>query len=211
MAEKLKLRAWSRIGKNMIYTGEYAGISIVSGKPMFIFEIQEPASIPFGEYELMQCTDMKDKNGAYIYNRDIVKICEDDNALAIVEKTDNERCKLVRVMDGVCAYMERYYPCELEVIGNIYENPELLGDPCSWEIPDPPPEPTERPRIEWLRMLPDKEMVSVDAQRCDVCKYKNRPAACEMFDCYDGVSEWWHNAVTLEQFRKDVGLNNEDE
>ena len=80
------------------------------------------------------------------------------------------------------------------------------GIPSVWEIPDPPPEPTERQRIEWLRMLPDKEMVSVCAQRCDVCKYENRPGACEMFDCYDGMSEWWHNAVTLEQFREDVGL-----
>ena len=78
--------------------------------------------------------------------------------------------------------------------------------PNDWEIPDPPPEPTERPRIEWLRMLPDKEMVSVCAQRCDVCKYESRHGVCEMFDCYDGMSEWWHNAVTLEQFRKDVGL-----
>ena len=83
--------------------------------------------------------------------------------------------------------------------------------PNDWEIPDPPPEPTERPRIEWLLMLPDKEMVSVGAQRCEVCKYEDRPDSCEMFDCYDGMSEWWHNAVTLEQFRKDVGLNNEDE
>ena len=66
--------------------------------------------------------------------------------------------------------------------------------PNEWEIPDPPPEPTERPRIEWLIMLPDKEMVSV---------------ACEMFDCYDGMSEWWHEVVTMEQFRKDVGLNND--
>lgn len=79
-------------------------------------------------------------------------------------------------------------------------------DPCDWRIPDPPPEPTERPRIEWLLMLPDKEMVSVCAQRCEVCKYESRHGACEMFDCYDGMSEWWHNAVTLEQFRKDVGL-----
>ena len=105
-----------------------------------------------------------------------------------------------------------------ECVKNICCNKCQLLDICVWEstpngwnIPDPPPEPTERPRIEWLRMLPDKEMVSVCAQRCDVCKYEDRPGACEMFDCYDGMSEWWHNAVTLKQFRKDVGLNNEDE
>ena len=86
---------------------------------------------------------------------------------------------------------------------------EHTSIPDEWRIPEPPPEPTERPRIEWMRMLPDKEMVSVCAQRCDVCKYENRHGVCEMFDCYDGMSEWWHNAVTLEQFRKDVGLSND--
>ena len=87
----------------------------------------------------------------------------------------------------------------------------IIPEPYTWKIPDPPPEPNkcqriECQRIEWLRMLPDKEMVSVCAQRCEVCKYESRHGACEMFDCYDGMSEWWHNAVTLEQFRKDVGL-----
>ena len=60
--------------------------------------------------------------------------------------------------------------------------------PNDWEIPDPPPEPTERMRIEWLRMLPDKEIL--------MAAYEAR---------WDSDS-WWHNAVTLEQFRKDVGL-----
>ena len=74
-----------------------------------------------------------------------------------------------------------------------------------------PTEPIERPRIEWLRILPDRERLSVCAQRCEVCKYESRHGACEMFDCYDGMSEWWHEVVTLEQFRKDVGLSNEKE
>ena len=78
--------------------------------------------------------------------------------------------------------------------------------PNDWEIPDPPLEPTERPRIEWLRMLPDREILSVCAQRCEVCTYEDRPGTCEMFDCYDGTSDWWHEVVTLKQFRKDVGL-----
>lgn len=37
---------------------------------------------------------------------------------------------------------------------------DICYDTCpdDWSIPDQPPEPTERPRIEWLRALPDKEM-----------------------------------------------------
>lgn len=69
------------------------------------------------------------------------------------------------------------------------------GDPNDWEIPDPPPEPTERQRIEWLRMLPDDEML--DAV---IFVYDGR------IDYYAGPMDWWHKVVSLEQFRKDAGL-----
>ena len=61
------------------------------------------------------------------------------------------------------------------------------GIPSTWEIPDPPPEPTERQRIEWLRMLPDDEMLDA----------VNHIGPHSMFP--------WHEVVSLEQFRKDVG------
>ena len=67
--------------------------------------------------------------------------------------------------------------------------------PNDWEIPDPPPEPTERPRIEWLRMLPDDEML--DAV---IFVYDGR------IDYNAGHMDWWHEVVILERFRKDVGL-----
>ena len=117
-----------------------------------------------------------------------------DPNLLIAQQIIKKHC-IENYDDDVCV------KCELKE-----KHTDTCPIPMDWYIPDPPPEPTERPRIEWLRMLPDKEMVSVCAQRCDVCKYEDRPGACEMFDCYDGMSEWWHNAVTLEQFRKDVGL-----
>lgn len=69
------------------------------------------------------------------------------------------------------------------------------GDPNDWEIPDPPPEPTERQRIEWLRMLPDDEML--DAV---IFVYDGR------IDYNAGPIDWWHEVVSLGQFRKDVGL-----
>ena len=68
--------------------------------------------------------------------------------------------------------------------------------PNEWEIPDPPPEPTERQRIEWLRMLPDGEML--DAV---IFVYDGR------IDYNAGPIDWWHEVVSLGQFRKDVGLD----
>ena len=81
--------------------------------------------------------------------------------------------------------------------------------PNDWEIPDPPPEPTERPRIEWARMLPDKELIIAmeNSMGCSKCDDEDDPNCYQV--CADGVLPWWHEVVTLEQFRKDVGLNND--
>ena len=83
------------------------------------------------------------------------------------------------------------------------------GIPSTWEIPDPPPEPTERQRIEWARMLPDKELIMAmgNSMGCSTCDDEDDPNCYQ--GCADGVLPWWHEVVTLEQFRKDVGLNND--
>ena len=79
--------------------------------------------------------------------------------------------------------------------------------PDDWDIPDPPPEPTERQRIEWLRMLPDDEMLFVmnTTDRCDCCKYYG-DCYSSSSDCNSENNDWWHETVSLEQFRKDLGL-----
>ena len=74
-------------------------------------------------------------------------------------------------------------------------NKECSEFPGDWDIPTIPPEPTERPRIEWLRMLPDGEML--DAV---IFVYDGR------IDYNAGPIDWWHEVVALEQFRKDVGM-----
>ena len=70
--------------------------------------------------------------------------------------------------------------------------------PRRWTIPEPPPEPTERQRIEWLRCLPDDEMLDAT-----IFVYVRR------VDWNANQIAWWHEVVTLEKFRKEVGLNND--
>ena len=84
-------------------------------------------------------------------------------------------------------------------------NPDNLM-PRRWTIPEPPPEPTERQRIEWLRMLPDKELIMAmeNSMDCSKCDDEDDPNCYQ--GCADGVLPWWHEVVTLEQFRKDVGM-----
>lgn len=69
----------------------------------------------------------------------------------------------------------------------------------------------ERSRIEWLRMLPDDEMAkAMDNMQngyCSSCEYRLECSCDVGSPCNKGHMDWWHEVVTLEQFRKDVGMN----
>jgi hypothetical protein len=77
------------------------------------------------------------------------------------------------------------------------------------DIPEPTPEPLERSRIEWLRMLPDDEMlIAIEPfLKCANCQWHGVDC-CNNDDmtCNNGHMGWWHEVVTLDRFRKDVGL-----
>ena len=86
--------------------------------------------------ELMQCTGLKDKNGKLIYEGDILKCYYIDS------DTDNQEFDLMKMVynDKYCAFgliglktshfedfvNYDYIAEDYEVIGNIYENKELL-------------------------------------------------------------------------------------
>ena len=88
----------------------------------------------------------------------------------------------------------------------VWEHLDDICEPHYWSIPAPPPEPTARPRIEWARMLPDKELIMAmeNSMDCSKCDDEDDPNCYQ--GCADGVLPWWHEVVTLERFRKDVGL-----
>lgn len=71
---------------------------------------------------LMQCTGLKDKNGKFIYEGDIIKDLIVPEYPYIVKWFKGE-FKLKSIVSN--SYLE-FDTIQQEVIGNIYENPELL-------------------------------------------------------------------------------------
>lgn len=94
-------------------------IKDINKKDFINDEPVEPESI--GQY-----TGLKDKNGKEIYEGDIVYIAsEDKNAFILWDK---ETARYIIQFKGWCADFDNFYGKDLEVIGNIYDNPELLED-----------------------------------------------------------------------------------
>lgn len=73
------------------------------------------------EFIPMQCTGLKDKNDKLIYEGDIIKI--EGNYCPIIWDKENARYDVVGY--GEIAYLNYN---EIEVIGNIHENKELLDE-----------------------------------------------------------------------------------
>ena len=97
----------------------------------------------------------------------------------------------VRVAEWILkkACQERTHCCDCPHYDNCgMSSDDEEGYPNDWDVPAPPPEPTERQRIEWLRCLPDDEMLDA----------VNHIGPHSLFP--------WHEVVSLGQFRKDVGL-----
>ena len=100
-------------------------------------EGEEFFDIYVGEVELMQYTGLKDKNGAEVYEGDIVAFEDSDGGYEYPDVAVNtgivEYGELgFYFTNRVAVEMDDFYikdgRCDdIEVIGNIYENPELMA------------------------------------------------------------------------------------
>lgn len=109
---EIKFRAWDKQHKGMV-TWEQA---------LRNFKMDEFFT-PMDDFALMQNTGLKDKNGVEIYEGDIIDY--KDLTVFDGDRTEQVHFENGRFMFGTlnCSRPELW-----EVIGNIYENPELLKE-----------------------------------------------------------------------------------
>ena len=131
-----RYRAWIKTEKCMIETDDILAIDyedkeIVTQQVYFENGLPDDRDIycyDFDEIELMQSTGLFDKNDKEIFEGDIVKMSKD----VYSEPTYYE---VVRHRGGAYRLESKQHGCELwlrhndcEVMGSVYENPELLED-----------------------------------------------------------------------------------
>lgn len=82
------------------------------------------------DYKIMQSTGLKDKNGVEIFEGDIVLENGIQRAVSFGEQEYEEDFGNLAYYVGFNVYTKWGYssidPVEYEILGNIYENPELL-------------------------------------------------------------------------------------
>lgn len=109
--------------KNKIYNVEYISFD---GKSYGVIEEDGLCEeYNFNEVFLMANTGFKDKNGKYMFEKDIVEYRNSFFKEAI-RGVVNSNKKIVS--NNVIINLEEYEGNDLEVIGNIYQNKELLKD-----------------------------------------------------------------------------------
>ena len=126
MNREIKFRVWDVGNKEMLEVQELDFESTFYGGRIAIRPDQYNDYFDTEDMILMQYTGLKDKNGKEIYEGDIVKIKDRDEDIGKVIYEHNGFSIDVTNMNknyGRVSFVNNF----MEVIGNIYDNPELLG------------------------------------------------------------------------------------
>jgi uncharacterized phage protein (TIGR01671 family) len=139
MQDRFKFRAWDKIKKIMYYPVSLEDFFKFREAIIFDFfgdswELVDSTALLISSKDehsvLMQCTGLKDKNGKLIYEGDVLKakwcftlkIVYQNACFGHIKMNNSDKSFLSFNEQPKLSLMLNTY----EIIGNIYENPELL-------------------------------------------------------------------------------------
>ena len=147
MQNRFKFRVWDKKNKCLHSPTLYSNFTIVNGTVVKVAAtnntyLSNRIALEIDDAVIMQCTGKKDKNGKLIYEGDLLKpLSEDDERVEVVWNEEKARFGLMIQWTDYCYWnglyeetktgrdyyeLDDYYAEDFEVIGNVYENPELL-------------------------------------------------------------------------------------
>lgn len=134
---EIKFRAWHKHEERMLkWNKELKGVIAGGVKTISSFNTDNGwmDTYSYKEVELMQYTGLKDKNGKEIYEGDVVQFDDYDITFGLIKWNEKHGRFEVEEYEP---YTSTYFETEqfeewttiehFEIIGNAYENPELLG------------------------------------------------------------------------------------
>ena len=121
--EKVNMRG-DKLPERWVYGGVLQGTGdysiIYGGKNLGDIEKHTVYTDTIGQY-----TGLTDKSGVKIFEGDIVEIIRSEEKGVI--EWDDDTARFVISSDDIIADFDNYWGKDLEVVGNIHDNPELIG------------------------------------------------------------------------------------
>ncbi|MDE6138561.1 MAG: YopX family protein [Candidatus Gastranaerophilales bacterium] len=142
MQDRFKFRVWNKLANVMTYNVCFGNFELKTGETMsnkidwIGVDYNKPETFIcfkdtlIKDLELMQCTGLKDKNGKLIYEGDFVKcgkfiyrVAYDNIKFASFVLIRTNELEMFKHYFGEAVDSE-----DVEIIGNIYETPDLLTE-----------------------------------------------------------------------------------
>lgn len=123
---EIKFRAWLKEHKTMVNVAEID----IDHQLIYHygFDDFEGNFEKFNSIELLQYTGLKDKNGKEIYEGDILSDGNDEETYKVIFKNGSFRAEFEGDFEEYSFDLIDVVAQGCEVVGNIYENPELIKE-----------------------------------------------------------------------------------